>query len=706
MRALKYDWDSITSALPGRGGVSVRRRYFTVLKSLADVSYPNFKRFTTEENDTIRNLRAGGFYIAAIARKLGRSYNSVYSQSRRLEAAKESSPSPLGSNTIRTENPNNGKPWPRAEIDRLLDLHAAGLKPDAVARELGRTIHAVQAKYRSHLPYRLQFSQLVATGPEGDSLAASPANLRRSWTQEDDEKFIELVADGADYERIASIFDRTVPAVQIRWKQVLRPRCVYQKSISSPSDSSASSEQTQRQQVATGVPQLDSQSRRTFTTLHGTETRLAINLQKQSSALTYSSHRLVRAAPWKRCGFFSLPYRPQQRFEHTKSNPVSQIKKRRIRYSEEDTNQVIELMAREYPWHKIGEIMGRSTAGVCDHGNSSLKKERWRKTYEKVTAALPDDGFYYGARKDVQWRPKRCHAYSTEELERLVDLRARGHSLNDMAEALGRGFGSVRKTLMSLSKDARWAQRFEAARSAVPAVERLGLHRGSRRFTDEEDALITSMRKAGSPHRLIAEAIGRPTGSVTSRWRKLLIESDYEATNQQNRRAKQSFGHVNHRFTAEEDNQLRHMLSLGMKPRSMAVALGCADYSTIHSRLKVLQAPPPAKKAFVEPWSDAEKQKLRSAAANAKHASEIQQLFPNRTRHSLRQMCNILKLPNLGIFRKDDSSRWSPAQDTDLLRLRAAGETFAAIGAVVGKSMEGCKSRFYRLKEEAPIQRW
>lgn len=173
-------------------------------------------------------------------------------------------------------------------------------------------------------------------------------------------------------------------------------------------------------------------------------------------------------------------------------------------------------MAREYPWQKIGEITGRSTSGVYSRAISSLKQERWREKYEKVRAALLDDGFYYGSRKDVQIRPRRRHAYSTEEYERLVDLRARGHSLEDMAEALGRSFRSVRGTLVSLSKDARWTQRFEAVRSAVPDVERLGLHKGSRRFTDEEDALITSMRKAGSPYRPIAETIGRSTGSVIS----------------------------------------------------------------------------------------------------------------------------------------------------------------------------------------------
>jgi hypothetical protein len=53
-----------------------------------------------------------------------------------------------------------------------------------------------------------------------------------------------------------------------------------------------------------------------------------------------------------------------------------------------------------------------------------------------------------------------------------------------------------------------------------------------------------------------------------------------------------------------------------------------------------------------------------------------------------------LKLPAKGIFRNEDAPRWIPAQDADLLRLRAAGESFEAIGAVVGKSMKACESRF------------
>lgn len=202
--------------------------------------------------------------------------------------------------------------------------------------------------------------------------------------------------------------------------------------------------------------------------------------------------------------------------------------------------------------------MGRSRSGVCKRGISLSRKERWREKYGKVRATLPDDGFYHGARKDMQERARRRHAYSIEEHGRLVDLHARGHSSDDMVEALRRSVGSVRKMLMSLSKDARWTQRFEAVRPAVPDVERLGFYKGSRRFTDEEDALITNMRKEGSTYRLIAEAIGRPNGSVISRWRRLLIESDHVTRRQQTRRAEQCFGHVNRRFTAEEDNQLRN----------------------------------------------------------------------------------------------------------------------------------------------------
>lgn len=672
-----------------------------LMEDLATVSCQKHKkRFTTEDIATIRDMLAKGHYMTAIARKLGRSYASIYSYCHKADLQ---SPRPtLDSNTTGTKHAITRKPWTRAEIDCLLDLHATGLKPGAIARELGRPVGTVLQKITCHVSYRDQATRLVTTGPEGDSVAASRAQLRRGWTKEDDKKIVKLVADGAGFERIASIFDRRVSAVKTRWRIVLQPRCKYQKSIGGPSDSSASSEQKQSQQVVTNVTQLDPQSRQNFTALHGGEPGLAINLQKQS-APTYSSHRLVRAAPWKRYGFFSLPYRPQQRFEHTISNPVPRTKRsgNYQRFSEEDISQIIELRARQYPYVKISEIMGRPRGSVHGRAISSLKEERWRKKYEEVRAAVPDDQKYYGVRKDMKVPYVRRDAFSTEEHERLLGLRARNHSYEDIGEALGRSGLRVRREFTALLEDERWRQRFEAVRSTVPDEERLS-RRKENRFTAEEDAVISNMRKAGSTYRLIAEATGRPESSIRSRWTRWLDVSDPVVRIQLAKQAQQPFGPFGvskyHRFTAEEDGRLRHMLSLGVKPREMAMALGTVPTEAIYKRLRMLQAHT-AKRAILEPWSDAEIQRLRFAVADCKHVSEFRQLFPSRTDISLRGKCIALRLPTRGVFTKRNPLHWTPAQDAELLRSRAAGKPHKAIAASLGKTIGSCWKRLRRLQE-------
>ena len=684
MRALKHDWTSIASFLPGRSVSSVNLRFYTGL-NLANVDQ-KYKKVTTEDFATIRDMLDRGFYLHAIAKKIGRSYHSTRSYIRRIRAEQRPSRPTLDSNTTGTKHP---KRWTRAETDRLLCLHAAGLKPTAVARELGRSLQAVQEKYKCHIPHRMQNSPFVAECSGGDSVATLRPRARRTWSKEDEEHLAELVANGTDLGRIATVFNRTVGAVTRRWK-VIRLRLNYERKHGISSH--ASSEEKQRQQTANKVSQIDPQSRRNFTTMHAREPRLAINLQEKSSALTYSSHRVVRAAPWKRRGVFSLPYRPQQRFEHTKSTPSSQTERvrRYTPFSEEETLKIVELRAAQYPWIRIAEIVGRSISSLSQKVERSLKEQRWREKFEEVRTAMPDDQKYYGARKDFNRRPPRRDKYSVEEQESIVASRARGRSWEDIAEALGRSMYSVRNMGISLWKDERWLRRFEEVRSTVPDVERLSHHKGPPRFTQKEDAMILDMRKAGSTFKLIAEAMGRPTASVINRWHRYLDD--------RNPVGQPSLGQANHSFTAEDDRQLKHMLTLGMTYKEMALAIGVVSSGSIHWRLKRLRAP--AGTRTHEPWSDAEKQKLRAAVAEFQRPGDIEQLFPNRTAHSLRNMCMRLKLPTAGLFPQADLQSWTAPQDAELLRLVGdAGETFTAIGAIMGKDPRACESRYGRLRE-------
>lgn len=246
MRALKHDWNSITSALPGRDMSSVQSHFYMVL-NVPDAGRKH-KRFTTEEIATIRDMLERGFYIHAIAKKIGRSYNSTRYYCRRIRAEQRPSRPTLDSNTTGTKHPIERKPWTRADIDRLLCLHASGLKPSAVARELGRSLQAVQDKYRQHVQHQFQASRFVAEGSGGDSAATLRPHARKHWSKENDEHFAELVANGADFERIASVFNRTVSAVEKRWRSTIRPRLNYERKYGISSH--ASSKEKQRQHAA------------------------------------------------------------------------------------------------------------------------------------------------------------------------------------------------------------------------------------------------------------------------------------------------------------------------------------------------------------------------------------------------------------------------------------------------------------------------
>jgi hypothetical protein len=221
-------------------------------------------------------------------------------------------------------------------------------------------------------------------------------------------------------------------------------------------------------------------------------------------------------------------------------------------------------------------------------------------------------------------------------------------------------------------------------------VERLSHHKGPPRFTQKEDAMISDMRKAGSKFKLIANAIGRSTPSVKNRW--------YRYLDDRNPVDQLSLGRVNHSWTAEDDRQLKHMLALGMTCKEMADAIGIGSLGSIHCRLKRLRTPNGIR--TYEPWSDAEKQKLRAAVAESKRPGDIELLFPNRTSASLRGMCIKLKLPITGLFPEADSQAWTAAQDAELLRLAGeAGETFTAVGAIMGKDPRACETRYGRLRE-------
>lgn len=689
MRSKNHSWESIASALPGRSPLALQYRFFQSLSvtkngiNLATMSQKarnGRKNWTAEEVAILSVMLKKGFKLKAIAQNPGRSWKSVYVQASCIPSQPKPAP-------VVTSKARHYRPWTQVEDDKFLRLSAMGLKPEAIASELGRSKGAIVLRRKLHFSYEYLDSKADPVGSEGGALGPLRAGAHTRWTRQEEERVIELYANGTNIEQIASELGRTVGGVTMRWTTKLKRRVKNRRHIGGPSDG----EQTHLLQTAGNVFQRVPQSRRDFTTLHGWEPRLANNFQKQLSVLTYSSHRVVGAAPWERRGVFSLPYRPQQRFEHSKSATSSQTQKRVLRhFSEEEILKIVELRAAQYPWLTIAKIVGRAQSSVRVRGLASLEDERWRQRFEAAKAALSDDQMYYGSLKE-QTRTRRSR-YSVEEHKRIIDLRAQGRTWDEIAEILNRSAAQIWKIANSLLKEEKWVHRFEAAKSNP---------RGNSTFiTPEEDAVILSMRKAGSTWQAIAKALGRPAVSVVARWKRALNESDPAVRLYKARVAQQSFGKLRRPFTAEEDRRLLHMASLGTKVRDMGVELGRGSNS-ISIRLKSLrlnESQTPIKRTN-EPWSEAEKQRLRLATSNAKHFRELKQLFPSRTLSSLRNMCGTLKLPVAeGFF--DGGRRWTTAQDAELLRLKQAGKTYKEIGAIIGRKAKSCSTR-YAVQQEA-----
>jgi DNA-binding CsgD family transcriptional regulator len=320
-------------------------------------------------------------------------------------------------------------------------LHAAGLQTEAIASEMGRSLRAVNHKRMALLPHRNIHFQHIASGFESGLVNPLRVGGGKRWTPQEDELVIELYTSGCTEERIervASDLARTVLAVSERSKRTLAPSVKVPDKTRHSSHGSAGSE---HKKPPCEISEPDPQSRRNFTTLYGWKLLSGISIQRRSSTLTYSSHRVVGVA---RRGVFSLPYRPQQRCEHTKSTSAKAAasedpapKRARVlcRFYMEELSQIIYLRAAGHTWNGIGEILGRRYSSIHLNAVSLLKEEQWVQRFEAAKSAMPDAEKHRHAGKNTP--------YTTEEDAWIVNMRKTGSKLQQIADALGCSISSV-----------------------------------------------------------------------------------------------------------------------------------------------------------------------------------------------------------------------------------------------------------------------
>ena len=164
MKAQNYDWATIASALPGRRAKGVERRFYLALsvfengKNVATIpSEPDRRRkFTMEELSTLSEMLEKGFHCKAIARHLGRTPNSVSRKYLSLGMSKRIQP--LGAGIAKAKKSR----WTTADDELLVRLHGMGLHTEAIARNLGRSVYAVEHRYKLLLPYRTTTKLLLS----------------------------------------------------------------------------------------------------------------------------------------------------------------------------------------------------------------------------------------------------------------------------------------------------------------------------------------------------------------------------------------------------------------------------------------------------------------------------------------------------------------------------------------------------------------
>jgi len=161
--------------------------------------------------------------------------------------------------------------------------------------------------------------------------------------------------------------------------------------------------------------------------MHGWKPRSGISNPRKSSALTYSSYRVVGVA---QRSVSSLPYRPQQRYEHTKPTSSSQAKHRASSgpFSAEEDGQIVDLRASGHTWDAISEVLGRKNPDVWRRGQSLLKEERWVHRFETVKSNTLDEKRYRSSKP----------YFTTEEDAIIKEMRRTGSRFDVTARTLHR----------------------------------------------------------------------------------------------------------------------------------------------------------------------------------------------------------------------------------------------------------------------------
>jgi hypothetical protein len=616
------------------------------------------RRWSAEEDFKILELYAKKYDPQAIADALpGRTRQAVIVRHSRVCATVMGGSIHIGA----PQMPKNQGPWNEQDLAIALEMHKAGHYVKAISQRLGRKWHSVAERVQG-----------IAIRPE----TSAKQRKNKRWSEIDDDHLIELRASGLKPEAIASALGRTMFSVDCRWQRIPQWRKDDRSGPRDPEDISAKSSQEQLQQTSGKASQRDAQSRRSFTTAHGWNPRSGIDTQEHLVPFSYGSRQLVSVRSWKRRGIFSLPYRPQQRLNHTGELPTSgstkrapyQTRKTRP-YSMESYRQIIDLRAADYPWANIAHVLCRSESAVRLQGLSLLKEEQWLQRFEETRLTLPED---------QRHKPPRNIPFSAKEDAVVADMRKAGSTYSAIAQALNRHPKSI---------ESRWKDNFETHNPLAKLNQATKYQKRPevrKRLTSEEKEQLRQMAAQGTTIYHMAQVLGRPIKSVYGHLRTWGLHDLWI----------KSRAHGQHPWSESDDQILRSAIESGKNGIELWQLIPERNPLDIWKRAQVLGINDTGIQKSEFYWRAAQDSELLRLRAEGKRYTEISGIIGKSAWSCRSRWVKLVSKP----ISEPNKNRWTAADDAHLLRLSADGIGHDEIAATLGRpSGTSCKNRLNRL---------
>jgi DNA-binding CsgD family transcriptional regulator len=650
--AQNYDFQAIADALPGRTRTAVIVRHQRVSATVkgrsidngAPQTQKNRGSWTEHEHAIALEMHKAGYYIKAISQKLGRTWRSVFIRVQGIAYQ----PKAL------TKKRNNQR-WKEREDRHLVELRAFGLKVDAIAGALGRTLRSVDRRWQKFPQWRKD----GRSGPcDSEDISAKSSQERH---QQPSSKASQIdaqsrrsftTAHGRNPRSDIDTQEHSLPLSYGPQQLVGVGSWKHRGIFSLPY-------RPQRRLNHTGELLASGSAKRVpFQPWSEQDDRRVIDLRAAGYPWTMIASTMRCGTDRVHARGLSLLKEEQwlQRFEEIHSTlPEYQKHKasRNTRYSAKENAVIMEMRKAGSTFKAIGQALNRPPKSISYRCKMNSKSHNPLAELSQAT------------RHHEETRKR----FNSEEKEQLRQMASLGTTIYHMAQTLGRPTGSMYHHLQHWGFHDLWLQSRahgqgswsesddHILRSAIESGKRgievwqlmpgrkpldiwkrcqvLGINDTGIQATEwcwlaAEDAELLRSRADGKSFKEISMNIGKSPESCRARWAKLVNYSSPRPT--RSRRT----------WTSAEDAHLLRLNADGIGHDKIAAILKKPSGTSCKNRLSRLKV---GKQRVNIKWTAFEDEELQRLAADGKPDDQISTIL-NRTAGSCRNRRWKLRILN------------------------------------------------------------